>query len=178
MYKPESTVKLNVGGKSFTTFYKTLEQSKFFVNLLNEDTLSSKTITNKNEIFIDRSGKLFSDILYYLRTHSVFANEEEAKYYQLDEMVEASKQEMKALSEIDKQKTSFVIKNVDTLKGTQDRSNYIVLEEEARQFRVYKICDVMTVPVKCLTHGYYCCTNCNRFVISKMLLHPTNKQLL
>ncbi|KAF1797791.1 BTB/POZ protein [Mucor lusitanicus] len=185
-YKPESIIKLNVGGTPFTTFYTTLAQSEFFVHLLDESTLSSKTITSNNEIFIDRSGKLFDDILYYLRTHSVFANDfdtlrllqEEANYYQLEGMVEASEKEIKRLLEIDTEKTSFILKDADTLK---ERSNYIVLAEQADQFRVYEVLDVINVVKFCTYHGKLYCPGCNGIhssqIIPKLLLYPTNKQL-
>lgn len=67
-YATDNIVKLNVGSESFSTLYGTITKSRYFFNLLNEETMSSKTIINKNEIFIDRSGELFLDILYFLRT--------------------------------------------------------------------------------------------------------------
>lgn len=184
-YTPESIIKLNVGGTSFVTFYKTLTQSKFFVSLLSEDVLSNKAMTSNNEIFIDRSGNLFVDILYYLRTHSVFANEidtlrllqEEAKYYQLDELAEASEQEIKSLSEIDKQKPTATIIDADKLKCAQGRSNYIVPQDEANQFCVYKVLDVMNLLKACRAHNSTLCIRCAPISITKLLLQPTNKQL-
>ncbi|KAL0135622.1 BTB/POZ protein [Mucor lusitanicus] len=177
-YKPESIIKLNVGGTPFTTFYTTLAQSEFFVHLLDESTLSSKTITSNNEIFIDRSGKLFDDILYYLRTHSVFANDfdtlrllqEEANYYQLEGMVEASEKEIKRLLEIDTEKTSFILKDADTLK---ERSNYIVLAEQADQFRVYEVLDVINIePI--LACNWPCL--CKKSMIVKLILFIKDNQ--
>lgn len=186
-YIPESIIKLNVGGQLFTTFHKTLTQSKYFVNLLNEDSLSGKTMTDKNEIFIDRNGRLFSDVLFYLRTHSVFAKDidmlrllqEEAKFYQLNAMVEVSEQEIENLSENGNQKVPFIVKNADCLKGLQGKSNYNVLEEEENYFRVYKVVDVMSVRKQsyCNLHYSSNCCACPSEHILKLLLYPTRKQL-
>lgn len=184
-YTPESIVKLNVGGASFATFYKTLTQSNFFENILAENALNSKTMTSNTEIFIDRSGKLFTDILYYLRTHSVFANEidtlcllrEEAKYYQLEEAAEVFEQEMESLSEIVKQKTSATILNADDLKCAQGKSNYIVLEDKTKHFCVYKVLDVMNITRACRVHNLIVCRHCVTESRCKLLLQPTNKQL-
>ncbi|CAO0799211.1 unnamed protein product [Mucor circinelloides] len=180
-------IKLNVGGQLFTTFHKTLTQSKYFVNLLSKDSLSGKTMTDKNEIFIDCNGRLFSDVLFYLRTHSVFAKDidmlrllqEEAKFYQLDAMVEVSEQEIKNLSENGNQKVPFIVKNADCLKELQGKSNYIVLEEEENHFHVYRVLDVMNVRKNnhCGAHRSSNSCACPREHILKLLLYPTRKQL-
>lgn len=185
-YTSESIIKLNVGGQLFTTFHKTLAQSKYFVNLLRKDSLSGKTMTDKNEIFIDRNGRLFSDVLYYLRTHSMFAKDidmlrllqEEAKFYQLDAMVEVSEQEIKNLSENDNQKVPFIVKDADCLKELEGKSNYIVLEEEENHFHVYRVVDVMNVRKYsyCARHYSLTCA-CPSESILKLLLYPTRKQL-
>lgn len=186
-YTSESIIELNVGGQLFTTFHKTLAQSKYFVNLLSKDSLSGKTMTDKNEIFIDCNGRLFSNILFYLRTHSVFAKDidmlrllqEEAKFYQLDAMVEVSEQEIKNLSENDNQKVQFIVKDADCLKELEGKSNYIVLEEEENHFRVYKVVDVVNVIRNgfCGIHPLSTPCACPREHILKLLLYPTRKQL-
>lgn len=68
-------IKLNVGGTSFSTFQDTLAKSNYFANLLSTQSMTSKTLLNKEEIFIDRSGELFRDILFYLRTGFVTSSD-------------------------------------------------------------------------------------------------------
>jgi len=55
-------VKLNVGGRKFTTTCATLNKSEIFKNMLNDS-----TINFKERIFIDRSGRIFEHVLGYLR---------------------------------------------------------------------------------------------------------------
>ncbi|KAG2207976.1 hypothetical protein INT47_010960 [Mucor saturninus] len=79
-------VRLNVGGTRFYTHYGTLRVSPYFRTDL------FKAETNE-EIFIDRSGQLFTHILQYLRdgrinhTDRLEALRVEAIFYQLDDLV-------------------------------------------------------------------------------------------
>ncbi|EPB91710.1 hypothetical protein HMPREF1544_01421 [Mucor circinelloides 1006PhL] len=110
-------IKLNVGGTSFSTFHGTLAKSNYFANLLSTQSMTSKTLLNKEEIFIDRSGELFRDILFYLRTGFVTSSDKkkllslkkEAEFYQLKEMIEAIQQMMvqRSMSQLKQQMVKF-----------------------------------------------------------------------
>jgi hypothetical protein len=88
---------LNIGGKLFDTTRATLENSKYFRELL--DPKSSPHFESNGRIFIDRDGKHFRHILNYLRDGSVPALNPpdqaqliiEAGVYQLPELVSALK---------------------------------------------------------------------------------------
>lgn len=59
----DKRIKLNVGGKLFETYQRTLIQSKYFNSMFDKFAESK----SNNEIFIDRSPVLFEHILNYLR---------------------------------------------------------------------------------------------------------------
>lgn len=166
-YTTDNIVKLNVGGELFSTFYDTIIKSSYFLNLLNEEKMSSKTIINKNEIFIDRSGELFRDILYFLRTQLLFASDikklrslqKEAEFYQIEDMIQASNSEIKNLLK-DDQRAPIIITDICKLKSTKENPKYVILEEN-RVSKVYEILDLMHVYTNsCYKHHNSNCNGC------------------
>lgn len=86
----ERVIKLNVGGSSFCTTFGTLKVLPYFEQLFANEVKIE--ILKNGEIFIDRDGDLFSDILEYLRSFTICnANldelKSEAKFYQLESMI-------------------------------------------------------------------------------------------
>lgn len=143
----KSIVELNVGGTSFLTFHDTLIKSKYFANLLNNNSMTSKTITNKGENFIDRSGDLFRDIIYYLRTGSVTSKNKkrlgslrkEAGFYQLKELVEAVRCEEQIVSKVS-QDLQFFVRYTDFWTILTDASTKCIAVREADGItRVYQV---------------------------------------
>jgi hypothetical protein len=186
-YTTDSIVKLNVGGELFSTFYCTVIKSSYFLNLLNEEKMSSKTIINKNEIFIDRSGELFRDILYFLRTQLLFASDieklrslqKEAEFYQIQDMIQASNSEIENLLK-DDQQAPVIITDICKLKSTKENPKYVILEEN-RVSKVYEILDLIHVYTDSCYKQYN--SNCNGCIstnrkIPKFILSPTNKKTI
>ncbi|GAN04694.1 hypothetical protein MAM1_0071c04158 [Mucor ambiguus] len=105
----EAIIRLNVGGNSFSTLYRTLYQSTYFQNLL-EGVMENKTTTSDGAVFIDRDANLFRDVLLYLRTSTIFTRNYhklhclllEAQFYQIDEM------EQQAVNLIELQAVAFI----------------------------------------------------------------------
>lgn len=61
----EDIIKLNVGGKPFYATYGSLKSSSYFTRLLADE--NQLDYINKDEIFIDRTACLFTEIMYYLK---------------------------------------------------------------------------------------------------------------
>lgn len=62
----DKRIKLNVGGKIFETYQRTLIQSRYFNSMFSKFAESK----SNDEIFIDRSSELFEHVLNYLRDSS------------------------------------------------------------------------------------------------------------
>ena len=89
----ETLISLCVGGVSYIASYQTLKDSLYL-----KETIDGKdnntTYINENEIFIDRSGRLFEYVLRYLRSNDFQTDDEqclrelliEAEYYSLPEL--------------------------------------------------------------------------------------------
>ncbi|KAI7884714.1 uncharacterized protein EV154DRAFT_522033, partial [Mucor mucedo] len=92
----ERIIRLNVGGMSFCTTYGTLKLSPYFKELLDDGTKKIDVMEN-GELFIDRDGDLFNDILEYLRSYDICSDnleelQNEAEFYKLKIMIENIKQ--------------------------------------------------------------------------------------
>lgn len=73
-------VKLNVGGKRFITYYDTLKPSTYFQALVKNEKATGAVVIKKNgnkELFIDRDGGLFEDVMRYLRSFEVRSRDRE-----------------------------------------------------------------------------------------------------
>lgn len=96
-------VKLNVGGKLFLINYDTMKKSSVLVNKYKEqahyhsNASSNASSENENpalEIFIDRNGEIFQDILEYWRSQKIRREREEglrklkheAQYFQVQDL--------------------------------------------------------------------------------------------
>lgn len=178
-YNPDSLVKLNVGGKAFTTFYGTLSASTFFQNLLTKDTMKTKTIINDGEIFIDRSAILFRDILLFLRTSIIFALDIdklnalqlEAQYYQIGSMIQAVEASINENSK-DKGANPIVYENLSLFsKKLQQKTLYLTEETEFHTL-TYQILDIIEASFRFYTHGMENCNSCS----TKLVLLPKTKQ--
>lgn len=87
-------LKLNVDGYTYYTYKYVLLVSQYFKTLLDGD-MHDCTPVNGSEIFIDRDGHLFENILNYLRTGRIYNDEgngglkelrSEEEYFQLEEL--------------------------------------------------------------------------------------------
>ncbi|GAN04692.1 hypothetical protein MAM1_0071c04156 [Mucor ambiguus] len=186
-FEPESTiVKLNVGGRSFSTFKSTLVKSKYFENLLNEDVMASKALVNTDEIFIDRSGNLFRDILYYLRTGTVTANnskrltslQKEAEFYQMQELENLIVRSKKQATQEANRNNNIIVYDLDILGASNDYiTNYIVRKSFGSKDDVYQLLGIIDVLISyyCQSHRKHGCTECFK---KKLILRPCNKRLV
>lgn len=122
-------VSLNVGGKKFTTYYDTLKQSTYFQQLMSDGQASGAIIIKNDDgqidYFIDRDGRLFEDVLNYLRSLKVCAIDREhlekllveASFFKLDEM--ASKvQKMLMLEDYEESNSATRFELVSNSKTT------------------------------------------------------------
>lgn len=178
-------IKLNVGGTSFSTFHGTLAKSNYFANLLSTQSMTSKTLLNKEEIFIDRSGELFRDILFYLRTGFVTSSDKkkllslkkEAEFYQLKEMIEAVKCREQSITETNKS-IPICICDVDILDPANDGTKkYVATKAANGKVFVYQVIGVIDVFFSsyCDYHQKHGCDNCSK---QKLILRPCNKKLV
>ncbi|KAG2193550.1 hypothetical protein INT47_010328 [Mucor saturninus] len=92
----DQIIRLNVGGMSFCTTYGTLKLSPYFKERLDNGTKKIDVMEN-GELFIDRDGDLFNDILEYLRSYDICSDnleelQNEAEFYKMKIMVENIKQ--------------------------------------------------------------------------------------
>ncbi|RCH92770.1 hypothetical protein CU098_010333 [Rhizopus stolonifer] len=104
MNKPNSLIRLNVGGDIFFTYYETLYSSRYFRVLLNNMQLVKNMTVDEDRIFIDRSKELFKYVLQFLRVRhlnlgqkdSDFLDDlrEEALFYGINDLVEFVEAEM------------------------------------------------------------------------------------
>ncbi|KAL9558472.1 hypothetical protein MBANPS3_000890 [Mucor bainieri] len=180
-------INLNVGGASFSTSRDTLLKSKYFASLLSEDSMANKTINNKGEIFIDRSGDLFREILYFMRTGSATLTDkrrlaslqEEAEFYQLQGMIEVIKQKEQTLSEMIQ--PQFFVKGSDFLETSNKTgiSTYIARREANGETTVYQVIAKIDVAMSgqemCSRHTRYNCVDCYK---EKFILRRCNKELV
>ncbi|GAN04693.1 hypothetical protein MAM1_0071c04157 [Mucor ambiguus] len=91
-------VTLNVGGKTFITYYENLKQSDYFQDLIQnkkgEQAIAIKGKAQQESFFIDRDGDTFEAIMHYLRTYEIIEKdpdqlrilEHEAKFFKLKSM--------------------------------------------------------------------------------------------
>lgn len=181
-YKDNDVVSLNVGGESFKSFYGTLAKSNYFKVLLNDDSMPCKTIVNdKKEIFVDRSDDLFQGILYFLRTGLILcerqerlqALQNEATFYQLDEMVQVIDSILKRQKSRASQ-VEILVKDTEFLNAASaSRLNYLVQEVEDNVFKVYQIVGVINVYYSV---GSNRAGNLLYASAPKILLHSTKKK--
>ena len=89
----DELIPLCIGGSCFTATYQTLKKSPYFQRIIENDKDSILYVSD-NEIFIDRSGRLFEHVLQYLRTDDFQVEEEstlrellvESRDYELPDM--------------------------------------------------------------------------------------------
>lgn len=182
-YSSKSIVKLNVGGKSFATFYETIAQSQYFVNLLSKDAFSNRTTVNNDEVFIDRSAQLFTGILCFLRTGTLIESkveklrslQEESRFYQIDKMTKFCELEIKKALESKAEESSLLVMAAKDLKG--DGNNYVVFGQPNNVYKTYKVIDVIDTRVNNFCHVHHRNT-CNICTLStKLILYPSSKRL-
>ncbi|KAG2213610.1 hypothetical protein INT46_002762 [Mucor plumbeus] len=94
-------VKLNVGGTKFLLNYNIIKQSNILLDEYEKKLADSSTDIKGDEsdqvldIFVDRNGELFQDILEYWRSENILANDQEhlkklkneAIYFQINGMI-------------------------------------------------------------------------------------------
>eukprot|EP00854_Cymbomonas_tetramitiformis_P009760 gene9760-11564_t len=61
-------VTLNVGGVHYETTLSTLNKTRYFAAQLGPEALFRSTHTSRGQIFVDRNGELFSEVLEWLRS--------------------------------------------------------------------------------------------------------------
>ncbi|KAL7314894.1 BTB/POZ domain-containing protein kctd21 [Mucor circinelloides] len=168
--KAKSIVHLNVGGESFTTLYKTLSVSIFFQNLLN-GVMNNKTITGDGSIFIDRDGRLFRDVLLYLRTSMIFTKDRdklhslllEAQFYQIEEL---ESRLVTLLDETAQQGTAqpaIIWKKMDEINSNLGSTTFLLTEKTKDVEKSYQILDIVNIQQPsnyCSKHQVYSCPDC------------------
>lgn len=101
--------------------------------------------------------------------------QEEAKFYQIDDMIVVSENEIENLLK-DDQRVPVIIADLNQLKSTTKSPKYVVLEENGVS-RTYKILDLIHVYDNlCNTNCFRCTGNLRR--IPKFISRPTNKKLI
>jgi hypothetical protein len=123
--KHHNMASLNIGSKLFATTIETLSSVK---DSLFYEIVQSKRFKLNKEIFFDRNPEMFQHILEFLRNGKInykrFNDEEkgkllkEAQYYELKEMVEFIKRDLKPINFV-----SFEINNPYTINGDTVSSN-------------------------------------------------------
>ena len=137
-------IKLNIGGEIFETTINTLQNSIYFVTLLQEKNNNK----NNEDIFIDRSPNLFVHVLNYLRDIRYpfpFEYIYELDFYGIsydtnklennnihnnnnninnDKIITSIKLIVKQLKQIDIVKISNFLQNCDNNKNEKENSNY------------------------------------------------------
>lgn len=175
--KAKSIVHLNVGGESFTTLYRTLSVSIFFQNLLN-GVMNNKTTTGDGSFFIDRDGRLFRDVLLYLRTSMIFTKDRdklhslllEAQFYQIGEL---ESQLVTLLDETAQQETAqpaIIWKKMDEINSSLGSTTFLLTEKTKDAEKSYQILDIVKIQQPndfCSMHRVYSCPNCSgvKFVL-------------
>ena len=89
----DDLIPLCVSGSSFAITYKTLKRSPYFKRMIKKDR-DSVLYVNHNEIFLDRSDRLFEHVLQYLQTDDIQVDDEstlrellvESEDYELPDM--------------------------------------------------------------------------------------------
>ncbi|KAF1797790.1 BTB/POZ domain-containing protein [Mucor lusitanicus] len=91
-------VTLNVGGRTFKTYYDTLKRSTYFQELIQnkkaEQAIAIESDDQQESFFIDRDGDMFEVILHYLRSCDVSVKtpaqlkklKNEAAFYKFNEL--------------------------------------------------------------------------------------------
>lgn len=98
MEKNFNVINLNVGGKTFTTYYDTLKRASYFQELIENKKGEQASVTgedNNQTFFIDRDETVFEEVMYYLRSLEIRVDtledleklKIEAKFFGVKELV-------------------------------------------------------------------------------------------
>ncbi|KAF1797789.1 hypothetical protein V8B55DRAFT_1600997 [Mucor lusitanicus] len=145
--------------------------------------MSSKTLIDTDVIFIDRSGDLFRDILYYLRTGSVTTSnkkkltslQREAEFYQLQELANLLERHM---DRANREHKEFLVRDMDFLDVSNiGVTKYIAHRQHTGKVYVYQIIGVIDVLISgyCQNHRKHGCTECHA---QKLILRSSSKTLV
>ncbi|EPB91713.1 hypothetical protein HMPREF1544_01424 [Mucor circinelloides 1006PhL] len=159
------------------TSNQTLSVSIFFQNLLN-GVMNNKTTTGDGSIFIDRDGRLFRDVLLYLRTSMIFTKDRdklhslllEAQFYQIGEL---ESQLVTLLDETAQQETAqpaIIWKKMDEINSSLGSTTFLLTEKTKDAEKSYQILDIVKIQQPndfCSMHRVYSCPNCSgvKFVL-------------
>ncbi|KAL9558468.1 hypothetical protein MBANPS3_000886 [Mucor bainieri] len=147
--KASSIIHLNVGGVNYTTLYKTISVSIFFQNLLMG--IMGKTTAGDGSVFVDRDGKLFRDVLLYLRTSLIFTKDREklqsllleAQFYQIGELETKLASLINDATQQEEAHPPIIWKRLDEISANLGISTFVLTERTGSSERSYQILDVV-----------------------------------
>ncbi|EPB88616.1 hypothetical protein HMPREF1544_04609 [Mucor circinelloides 1006PhL] len=153
---PFSLIMLNVGGKSFTSLYKTLEKSRYLHDLIRHN---AKVTVNEDELFIDRNSDLFRQILFYLRTGIILPNSEEgikqllseAEVYQCQDMVNALQFQLDKRKSSQKTSSKMGLEFIDLKRmfdgnsNEKSKSKYTLIKKTGDDLEAFTVVDYINV---------------------------------
>lgn len=164
-------IRLYVGGESFTTLYRTLSKSIFFQNLLKG--VMGRTITGDGSVFVDRDGKLFRDVLLYLRTFLIFTNDREklhsllleTQFYQIEELEAQLKCLINCITRQEEAQPSIMWKSLGDMRAKLESSTFVLTEKTNNSERSYQILHIIDYGEQpndnyCHVHDLYSCAHC------------------
>ena len=132
-----SPISLCVGGTSFITSYHTLKPALYLKRLI-DGPEKDVTCINENEIFIDRSGRLFEYVLQYLRAYDFQDCDTgtlrellvEAEYFEIQSMISKVMEKLDAQN----QKEHFLLdinelKNISSLSERKKSTDALISDQ-------------------------------------------------
>ncbi|GAN10576.1 hypothetical protein MAM1_0371c10119 [Mucor ambiguus] len=187
-----SIIRLNVGGTSFTTLYKKIADSSFFRELIAD---KNRVIVNQDEIFIDRDGELFRQILLFLRTRVVFSRNkatltmllQEATFYQLDSVIHALREVLGQGNEQKSPSEKFALEFIDLRdmfskeRDLREAPTYTLTKNSGNSVETFAIVDFITIYSRADYNDYVCAhpdnnEHCRCYYYPKLVLVSQKKR--
>lgn len=193
---PYGIIKLNVGGTSFTTFYKRIANSRFFHELIADN---KKVIVNQDEIFIDRDGEMSAQILLFLRTGVIFSGNkealtillQEATFYQIDSVIHALREALAQCSNPlpPNEKLALEFLDLRTMfskeQDPRETATYTLTKKSKSTEEIFAIADFITVYSRSDYKDHVCAhphsnEHCRCYYYPKLVLvsHKKGKELV
>ncbi|KAI8637743.1 BTB/POZ protein [Parasitella parasitica] len=187
---PYSFIQINVGGKKFTTLYKRLDKSMYFRELIR---CNQKVLSSQKEIIIDRDGDIFRQVLLYLRTGLILANDKravkllltEAEFYQCEELAFALENKLDELSHQTPKKIGLEFIDLKKMfkeeQDQQSRSTYTLTKRTGDDLETYAIVDYINVFSRDEYKNNLCehkNKDCSCYYYPKLVLVPLQKSTL
>ncbi|GAN11181.1 hypothetical protein MAM1_0497d10739 [Mucor ambiguus] len=183
---PTTLIHLNVGGKRFVSTYETLRGCKYLDNLIKSNSKNPETLP---EIFINRDGSLFRQVLFYLRTGLVFPDDKqgieqllsEATFYQFQEMVYAVQEQLDKIKLSEQTPSKMGLEFIDLNKMfDENQSAYTLLKTTGNTVEAFSVVDYITVFSRDEFKNKQCQhrkNDCGCYYYPKLVLVPQQKHL-